>query len=649
VLVPSRDDFYEFRHALLAEAVYDDLLPGERSSLHAAYARALQEGRATGTAAELARHARLAKDYPTALTASLRAGDDARSVGGAEEAAQHYLQALDLWHDTRLPDDTDLDLPRLVGLVSDALITAGHPARALGVTREQLDQLPPDADVTVRGQLLGVLAGALMMTETREDPLALTRQAVELVPDTPSNARAKVLAVHARMLARSGHHAEGREVAMTALALAERLDMPRLASDISTTLAGLQGKGGSPESLVESLRAAIDLAAQAGASNAELRALLLLGSHHLDRGEFTDADRTFERAAARARAEGTPWVPYAAEARWMHGVSLKLQARWDESLRVLDITGEVVPPIYAALLTATRAQILVARGDETAGDLARGLHPFWRQEGLVAIAGGSAELALHEQAGDQEAAYATYRLIVETLTEIWRPWFQARVRLAATVVAAFATGAGHRSAAERADDAAVVTGLVNDAQKVLDRRGDSLVSWGPESRAWEARLFAELLRWRWIADIDPPEPADLLAAWRETVDQFEAYAAPYELAVARSHLAEVLAATGDAEGARLVTEAAAVTARRLGAVPLVTQLEGGAPRATAADPRLRLTPREREILALVAEGRSNGEIGRQLFISTKTVSVHVSNILGKLDASGRTEAAAIARREGLLG
>jgi DNA-binding NarL/FixJ family response regulator len=61
-----------------------------------------------------------------------------------------------------------------------------------------------------------------------------------------------------------------------------------------------------------------------------------------------------------------------------------------------------------------------------------------------------------------------------------------------------------------------------------------------------------------------------------------------------------------------------------------------------------LTPREREILALVAEGLSNGEIGRRLFISTKTVSVHVSNILAKLGAAGRTEAAAIARRRDLV-
>jgi DNA-binding NarL/FixJ family response regulator len=99
----------------------------------------------------------------------------------------------------------------------------------------------------------------------------------------------------------------------------------------------------------------------------------------------------------------------------------------------------------------------------------------------------------------------------------------------------------------------------------------------------------------------------------------------------------------------VATEAAVETARLLGAEPLIRRLGRNlAPPATTADPRQSLTPRESEILALVAEGRSNGEIGRQLFISTKTVSVHVSNILGKLGASGRTEAAAIARREGLL-
>ena len=650
VLVPTSDDFYRFRHALLAEAVYDDLLPGERTGLHAAYAKALLDGRATGTAAELARHARLAKDFATALTASLRAGDDARGLGGAEEAAQHYLQALDLWSDTRLPEDAGLDYPRLVGLVADALIAAGHPARALGVVREQLAQLPVDAEDSERGQLLGVLAGALFMTETPESPLALTTEAVELVPDEPTRARAKVLAIHAMMLARAGILTDGRDVAMTALALAERLDMPRLASDIRTTLVSLERKGDSSESLVEALQSAIDQAEQAGAGNTELRGLLLLGNHHIDRAEFREADEAFERNTVRARAAGTPWVPYAAEGRWMHAISLKLQGRWDESLEVLDVEGEIVPPIYRALLAATRSRIMVARGEPGVDELLAGLRPFWSQEGLIAITAGSAELELHERSGDQAASLASYRLVVETLTGIWHPLFQARVRLAATTLAAFANAAPRRTAAERADDAAVIQGLVADAQKVLDRRGDALVSWGPESRAWEARLAAEELRWRWAADVEPPARDDLIGAWREAEARFAAYAAPYELATVRAGLAEVLAATGDADGARITTELAAEAARALRADPLLRSLGRSPVPVTrpAAAARATLTPRETEILGLVAQGRTNGEIGRQLFISTKTVSVHVSNILAKLDAAGRTEAAAIARRDGLL-
>jgi DNA-binding CsgD family transcriptional regulator len=653
VLVPSGDDFYQFRHALLAEAVYDDLLPGERTSLHAAYAQALKDGRATGTAAELARHARLAKDYATALTASLRAGDDARGVGAAEEAAQHYLQALDLWSDSRLPEDqhpSDLDYPRLVGLVSDALIAAGHPARSLGVVREQLARLPVDAPPLVRGQLLATFAFSLAMTETQEDPLEFTREAVELVPDEPTNARAKVLSVHARMLARYGHFKEGREVAMTGLALAERLDMPRLASDIRTTLVGLEKKGGPSESLVEALRSAIAGAVDAGASNTELRALLLLGNHHLDNAEFAEADDAFEQATTRAKAEGTPWVPYAAEARWMHAVSLRMQGRWDESLKILDVSREVVPPIYAALLGGTRSQLLVARGDALGEQLARDLRPFWREEGLVATTAGSAEMEAAELRGDASAAYDTYRLVVETLTSIWHPLFQARVRLAATTLAAFASGAAERSATERAADASLVASLADDAHAVLERRGEkSGTAWGPESRAWEARVDAELLRWRWAADIDPPAQDELVAIWRDTEARFEAFAAPYELAAVRATLADVLAATGDVEGAREARDAATKTAQELGAEPLLRRLGvTSSPPPPPRDVRVSLTRRESEILTLVAQGRTNGEIGRQLFISTKTVSVHVSNILGKLGASGRTEAAAIARRDGLL-
>ena len=90
------------------------------------------------------------------------------------------------------------------------------------------------------------------------------------------------------------------------------------------------------------------------------------------------------------------------------------------------LSSVVPPPIYAALLTATRAQILVARGEPGAEALARGLHPFWRQEGLVAITGGSAELALHEHVEIEQTFVLEGSLVVEegevtAGNYVWRP------------------------------------------------------------------------------------------------------------------------------------------------------------------------------------------------------------------------------------
>jgi DNA-binding NarL/FixJ family response regulator len=96
------------------------------------------------------------------------------------------------------------------------------------------------------------------------------------------------------------------------------------------------------------------------------------------------------------------------------------------------------------------------------------------------------------------------------------------------------------------------------------------------------------------------------------------------------------------------------TAERLGAVPLLTALADVArrarlgPRPASYPPGVLagLTAREREVLELLSEGMSNREIAGKLFIAPKTASVHVSNILAKLGASSRTEAAAIAHRQG---
>ena len=138
VLARLGDDSYAFRHALLAEAVHDDLLPGERVRLHAAYAAALLERRVDGTAAELARHARAAHDRRTAVQASIQAGEEAMSVGGPEEAAHRYETALELLADDGPADDVDL-----VGLVTraaDALMASRRPR-----ARPPAGGLPPAA------------------------------------------------------------------------------------------------------------------------------------------------------------------------------------------------------------------------------------------------------------------------------------------------------------------------------------------------------------------------------------------------------------------------------------------------------------------------------------------------------------------------
>jgi DNA-binding CsgD family transcriptional regulator len=168
------------------------------------------------------------------------------------------------------------------------------------------------------------------------------------------------------------------------------------------------------------------------------------------------------------------------------------------------------------------------------------------------------------------------------------------------------------------------------------------------------------------------------AAWMAAADAWAAIPMPYPAAYARFRAAEASLVASDRVAAEEALRAAARTARELGARPLLTLIDGLAQRArmtldapeapstTAADrkavaaaaaneakPRpaetLGLSVRELEVLALVALGRTNGQIARELFISPKTASVHVTHILDKLGVSSRIEAAMLAARAGLTG
>jgi DNA-binding CsgD family transcriptional regulator/tetratricopeptide (TPR) repeat protein len=647
-VVVSGPPGYSFRHALLAEAVYDDLLPGERVRLHAAYVDALRSGRASGTAAELARHARNAMDVATAVTASIQAGEEANAVGGPEEAAHHFQQALELMADPRHAPEVDVDVSRLAVQAAEAVKASGRPDRAAALLRDQLEALPADAPAEARARMLSARAHALLIIEPDEDPVEVSQQAVLLLDDKASGLRAQVLAVHAHVLAGCGRLDEAHSVGLDALALAERLDRTALVSDVVTTLSSLKRSG--PKEVVRAaLVEAVEQAHRAGAVPAEVRGRFLLGRSYQDHAELGEAEVWFRSGSDLARGAGTPYAPYAFECRWQLAALLSVTGRWDEALQVLDQGPGQGPPIPRAMLQVLRAQIQIGRGGEP--DLSE-LRELWEHEGLIAIYDAANRMHLAANAGSADGILGVYDDVVEVMSRIWHPWFGARVRLAATALGGLADVISHVPSDERASLVARGDQLHADGSTVVARLVAADSHWGAEGQAWARLLEAQHLRLRWLAGVDMPEQRALVEAWEEAVAGFDELGDVFRTAWLRAVLAGILRSTGDVAASREVARLARGAAEWLGAGPLLAALhELGATRArrAAAPVTQDLTPREHEILELVADGRTNGEIGRQLFISPKTVSVHVSNILAKLGVASRTEAAAVARRRGLLG
>jgi DNA-binding CsgD family transcriptional regulator len=323
---------------------------------------------------------------------------------------------------------------------------------------------------------------------------------------------------------------------------------------------------------------------------------------------------------------------------------------WETVLSLAEMDGQSPPALAEALLLALRHAVRGARGGSVLSGLKR-LHRHWPSDGVLAIISAPVEISLLGRARRPDKVVAVHDKVIDTLVPNWHEFFQARIRLCAVTISALADSVPAMSGEERSRYSAVVERLLADGHRTYGIQVEEGIFWGPEGRAWVKRLDAETMRFRWLAGHDAASLEDLVRTWRETVTLFEDYGHVHELAWCRAHLAAILRASGDQAGARELSDLARVAARDLGAEPLLDELRtlGSTPARPESGAPAALTPREAEILALVANGRTNGEIGKQLFISAKTVSVHVSNILGKLGAASRTEAAAIGHRRGLLG
>ena len=647
VLVATDAGGYAFRHALLAETVYDDLLPGERVRAHERYAEALAADPTLGTWAELARHAVAAGDREQARAASVRAGDAAMSVGGPDEAFRHFTQAL------ALMPESHPDLDGVTLRAATAATAVGRALKALELLEERLARRSPDLDPAGRAELLAALATTARVTESTLDTLAATKEGLALVEaaDAPHpKVRARLLAAHVQALADRGRDEEAMHTASDALTAAEEAGLTDVRDEVKVVAARIQERAGDPETSRATLEQLI-ARSQTPGHPAEVRAYHHLGWLHHRAGRLDAAVDVYRRGVERARAAGRPWAPYAFDGRLLAGIAAYELGRWDESLDILDAAGETPPQPAGAMLVAARMYVAAGRGDAAALDSLPEVRAWWEADGLVAVLSATAAVDLYGDSDDLTGAIRVHDDAVETLTRIWDPLFQAQLRLSTLLLGQLGSHIQRLPSAERPDLLALGATLAQNAQQVWDVAQQRPGNDGPESRAWLSRSRAEGLRLRWLggADVDP---GALVQAWRDAASAFDTYGHAFEAARSRARLGAALQAAGEA-GAGSVLQQAAAVAEQLGARPLQAEVRGvGGARPVegpAAD-RLgeALTPREREILALVALGRSNRQIGTQLFISAKTASVHVSNIMAKLGASGRGEAVALARDRGLL-
>ena len=659
ILDRSEGDGFAFRHALLAEAVYDDLLPGERVRLHRTFASALSAQQVGGTDADLARHAREAMDLPLAFAAGVRAGDEAMRVAAPSEAMAQYEAALELV-DTVPESEREQRRAELTLRAAEAAVLAGHSFRAVNLIQDALGTLPLDAPAETRADLLIALALYSLPLDVPVDFLAVTSEALRLVPATEvSPRRARVLAVHARASAALGRDDDADRWARNAVELGHTLDLPDVIADAMTTLAGVDERADQPERAIRALDASVAGAVASGELTVELRGLHQLGDLYYDRGQIPSALSTFERAMARANAAGRPWSVYALDSRILAGLALYVGGEWDESL-ALTRTDGLAPAFAEAGLTAAGMSVRAGRGEMRALDDLDRLRPWWPRDGLVALLTVGPVIDLLSTAGRVNDAIRFHDEVVAGVGELWQnTWFQARIRLHTLLIGALTAAvpdtptAGRRALVQRAAE------LTDDIRATAERGLVQKSRRGPEGNAWLARSDAEWARLRWAAGIDAPSAEQLVAAWVDTVQAF-GYGNVFEQARSRARLAAAKKAVGDAAGAQQDADAAREVAKRLGAIPLLTEIRelGGRAgrRSTGTGPSARgaagrdgaLTPRETQVLSLIADGRTNRQIGHSLYISDKTVSVHVSNILAKLGAGGRTEAAAIAHRDGLL-
>jgi ATP/maltotriose-dependent transcriptional regulator MalT len=661
VLVPGAVAVtYSFRHALLREAIYDDALAADRLRLHRAIAETLAEHReyaGPAAAAELAHHWYAAGELSAALAVSLSAAGEAERMHAYEEALGHVDRSLELWERVEAPAEAaGSDQVELLLRASRLADFAGDAARGLELA-ERARAAIDEGSEPLRAAAAETRIGRSMHFAGRgADAIEHLAAAWRLVPpEPPSFQYAEALAAEGRALLLNGRMGEARERLEEAIPIARQLQARAVEAAAVYASAIVYANLGEHERAIAASREGIRIAEESGSPEDIARAYINC-SQGLD-----DVGRTEE-----AIALGIAGIP-AADRLGMSrsgGDQLRLQAVWRllrigrlaEAERMLQPALEnATSPFNVAGAQAFAGRLAIERGEL---DLAQShLDPAWelmqRSGGFQLIGPTMAARVLLEirrgklgrareraSEGLDRAAAAPGNLRYNA--ELY--WLAVRVE---AELAERARVSGDQEAV-RASERAAIAAVGTISETVSQVPGDGAP---PESVAFLALAQAELTRLR--GERDP-------APWNIAAQRFGAIGAVYPAAYAQFRAAEALALSGVRPGEIAVPlEAAHAVAREIGSRPFLAEVaelarrtgvpladrDADAEHGAAAD--LGLTDREVEVLRLLTEGRTNRQIGQELFITAKTASVHVSNILGKLGVKNRAEAGAAAHRMGL--
>jgi DNA-binding CsgD family transcriptional regulator len=548
-----------------------------------------------------------------------------------------------------------IDRLELLRQASDVAYMARDGQRSVDLARAAIDGVDATVEPATAARCYTLLARSAWSIGDSEAAFNACRAAAALLPaDPPSVELARVLAEDARGLLLMSRLREAEVRCHEAIAAAQAVDARAEEGHARNTLGCCRGLLGQYDDGIGLVREALVIAEEMASPNDLDRAYTNLSFLLLQSGRLEEAAAVvFDSAAVAEQVWGVRLTAAA-------GISAEALVRLGRYREAADLLAQIgnqrldvnaaVPYVLGAWMAIRcgrfeEADGLLAR----AGELTAGLADVQRRGSFHML---SAELALEEgrpnDAFDQvERALA---LAAGTDDEAYGP------EMCALGVRALADRQQDAQARGRPFDAdkahLLATGLVQSADRLVGAPAARGGASAPRALAFASTCAAEASRLR---DSDP----DL---WELAVRRWDAAGEPFPAAYSRWREAEALLRTpGGRAKATESVQRARRTCEELGAVPLQAKIEALAQRARLAlattpkpeDPRssvasdLGLTAREVEVLGRVAAGRTDRQIAEELFISRKTVNVHVSNLLRKLDVASRFEAAEIAQRVGL--